>query len=251
MLAVMPVLAFSLASGNFALAGDFTPQGETTSRANSVGAATSGFSPNQNVTVNFSGLIISQNASGAKPTILPYSSAISIVNISPVVTAGQRPLVVGGSGCTVTIYGVDAAGNLYDISSAAWMSVPGVVTWTGGTVIPNVPTNPNTILQIGVQTQAGQPGKAVGLSFSEQAPSVQANPATNIQVSAVVEMNKLLPNGAQQSWAFNDLVNTVAAGTVVPPPAPPYNVTVEIPANPPYTTRLLNVPAASITAVAP
>ncbi len=95
-----------------------------------------GFTPNQDVTVNFNGKIVAVHPVPVLPTILPYNSAIPIVNIQPVVTMGQRPLVIGGPSCAVTIYGVDAAGNLYDISSAGWMSTPRVVSWTGGTVIP-------------------------------------------------------------------------------------------------------------------
>jgi hypothetical protein len=243
MLATGALLALGLNSGNYALAWDFAPGGDT---------ATLGFTQNQQVTLNFNGIIVTPHPVPVLPTVLAYNPNIPIVNIEPVVTSGQRPLVVGSSAtCTVTIYGVDAAGDIYNISSAAWMSVPTVITWTGGTVIPNKPTNLNTILQIGVQTRPNSPGQAVGLSFTEQAPAVQANPATNIQVTATVIMDALLPNGSEQGWSFNDLVNTVAPGTVVPPAPPTYDVTVEIPGNPPSTMRLLNVPAASITAVTP
>jgi hypothetical protein len=76
----------------------------------------------------------------------------------------------------------------------------------------------------------------------------EANPAYNIQVTAAVTMDNPLPNGAWESWTFNDLVATVPAGTVVPPPAPTYGVLLEIPGNPPYTMGLLNIPAASLTA---
>jgi hypothetical protein len=238
-LATVTLLAFSLKSENYAFAQQ---------AALSVNNPGSGFTQNQQVTVNFNGVIVAAHTTPAVRTVLAYNPSIPIVNIVPVVTSGTRPLLIGGPSCTVTIYGVDASGNLYNISTAAWMSVPTVVTWTGGTVIPNQPTNLNTILQIGVQTQPSDPGKAVGMSFTEQAPAVQANPATNIQVTATVIMNALLSNNAQQGWSFNDLVNTVAAGTVIPPPPPTYDLTLEIPGNPPYTARLLSVPAASISA---
>jgi hypothetical protein len=261
LLAAGALLAFGLSAGSNAMAWDFTLRGQNGSSgagssdgALARGAALSGqtvqsgFVQNQAVNLNFNGVIVAAHSTQTLPTINAYNPNVPIVNIEPVVTSGTRPLVVGGTSCTVTIYGVDAAGNLYDISSVAWMSLPSVVTWTGGTVIPNQPTNPNTILQIGVQTQPNNPGKAIGMSFTEQAPAVQANPATNIQVTATVIMDALLPNGAQQGWSFNDSVNTVAAGTIVPPAPPTYDLTLEIPGNPPYTMRLLNVPAASISA---
>jgi len=243
-LAIVTALAFGLELGGSALAWDFAPR-----RGYAGTATTSGFTVNEDVTAGVSAKVLTVHATATLPTVLPYNSSIPIVNIEPVVTAGTRPLVVGsGTPCVVTIYGVDYAGNVYDISSAAWMSPPQVVTWTGGTVIPNVPTDPNTILVLGYTTQPNSPGKMVGMSFTETAPMVQANPATNIQVSAIVVMNNLLPNGSMQSWSFNDLVNTVAAGTVVPPPPPTYDILLEIPGNPPYTTKILNVPQVSLTA---
>ncbi len=260
-LAIVTFVAFGLNSTNYAHAWDFTLRGNGSSSLRGSASAlpenapeaasTPTFSPNQNVTVNFNGKIVAAHPVPVLPTVLPYNPLVPIVNVEPVVTSGQRPLVVGGPSCTITIYGVDGAGNLYDISSAAWMATPRVVNWQGGTVIPNQPTNPNTILQIGVTTVPGSPGQAVGMSFTEQAPAVQANPAYNIDVSAVVIMDALLPNGSEQGWTFNDLLNTVATGTVVPPPPPTYDLTLEIAADPPYTMRLLGVPAANISAVAP
>ena len=262
-LAIVTFMAFGLNSANYALAWDFSLRGNgnTQLRENAPlreniplpenvpeAASTPTFSSNQDVTVSFNGKIVAAHPVPVLPIILPYNPLVPIVNVEPVVTSGVRPLVVGGAPCTITIYGVDGAGNLYDISSAAWMTTPQVVTWTGGTVIPNQPTNPNTILQIGVTTVPGSPGRAVGMSFTEQGPTVQANPATNIQVTAAVFMNALLPNGSEQGWTFNDLVNTVAAGTVVPPPPATYDLTLKIAADPPYTMRLLGVPAANISA---
>ncbi len=257
-LAIVTFMAFGLNSVNYAHAWDFTLRGNGSSslrgnastRGNppvSAAASTPTFTPNQDVTLTFSGKIVTVHAVPVLPTILPYNSAIPIVNIQPVVTSGQRPLVVGGAPCTITIYGVDAAGNLYDISSAAWMSTPQVAAWQGGTVIPNVPPNPNSALLIGVKTVPGAPQQAVGMSFTEQAPAVQPNPAYNIDVTAIVVMDNLLPNGSEQLWTFNDLLNTVAAGTVVPPPAATYDLTLDVAGDPPYTMRLLNVPAANIS----
>jgi hypothetical protein len=243
--AIVTALTFGLElSGGSALAWDWAPTPAHAFRS----ATTSGFTVNANVTVGVDAKVLAVHATPTLPTVLPYNPSIPIVNIQPVVTAGTRPLVVGSSApAVVTIYGVDNAGNTYDISSAAWMSTPQVVTWSGGTVIPNKPTDPNTILLLGYSTQPNSPGKMLGMSFTETAPTVQANPAYNIQVSAIVVMNNALPNGSMQSWSFNDLVSTVASGTTIPPPAPTYDILLEIPGNPPYTTKILNVPAASLT----
>jgi hypothetical protein len=240
-LSMLTALAFS----SSALAWDFGPR-----RENAAPATTSGFGVNQDVTLNMSAVVVAAHATPTMPTILPYNSSIPIVNIEPVVTTGTRPLVVGGAPCVITIYGADAAGNLYDISQAAWMTVPQVATWSGGPIPtnPKDPIDPSTVLQVSVPTNPNSPSQAVGLTFTEQAPAVQPDPAYNIQVTAVVVMNQLLSNGSAQTWTFSDLVSTVAAGTVVPPPAPTYDVTLEIPGDPPSTMRLLNVPAASLTA---
>jgi hypothetical protein len=55
-----------------------------------------------------------------------------------------------------------------------------------------------------------------------------------------------MKNGAG-GWSFNDLVSTEPAGTVVTPSVT-YDVLLEIPANPPYTTKILNIPGASLSA---
>ncbi len=85
------------------------------------------------------------------------------------------------------------------------------------------------------------------MSFTEQAPANSPNTVSNIQVTAIVVMNNRLSNGSIQGWSFNDLVSTVAAGTVVTP-ATTYDILLEVPGSPPYTTKILSVPASSLTA---
>ncbi len=158
-----------------AMAWDFKAQ-----RLESAPAASSGFSVNENITVGVSAKIVAVHATQTLPTVLPYNANIPIVNIQPVVTVGSRPLLVNGSPCVITIYGVDAAGNLYDISSAAWMSPPQVVQWGSITSGPPMPGNmtpaeqmafiQDNVLDLGYSTQANAPGEIVGMSFSEQAP---------------------------------------------------------------------------------
>ena len=165
---------------------------------------------------------------------------------------GTRPLLVNGSPCVITIYGVDAAGNLYDISSAAWMSPPQVVQWgtiTSGPAMPGNMTNAqmmafiqNNVLDLGYSTVANAPGEIVGTSFSEQAPPNSPNTVSNIQVTSVVVMD----NGSG-GWSFNDSVSTDPSGTVITT-QPTYDVLLEIPGNPPTTTKILNMPAASLSA---
>jgi hypothetical protein len=82
------------------------------------------------------------------------------------------------------------------------------------------------------------------MSFSEQAPANSLNTVSNIQVTSVVVLN----NGSG-GWSFNELVSTDPSGTVVAP-APTYDVLLEVPGNPPYTTKMLNMLAASLTATA-
>jgi hypothetical protein len=251
-LAIVTTMAFSLEMSSAALAWDFAPDAAESA------ATTTGFIPNQNVNINFSGKIVTVHTTPAVPTILPYNPAIPIVNVEPVVTSGQRPLVVGGAPCTVTIYGADAAGNLYNISSAAWMSPPQIIQWSAFTSGPAMPGNLTpaqlatfiqaNVLDLGYSTVPSSPGRTAGMSFSEQAPANSPDTVSNIQVTAIVAMDNPLSGGSIQSWSFNDLVSTVAAGTIVPPPAPTYDITVQVPAIPPYTMRLLNVPAASLTA---
>jgi hypothetical protein len=245
-LAILTVLAFGLEMGSSALAGGSSSGGE------SAASATSGFSQDQDVTVNLNAVVVAVHATPSQPTVLPYNSAIPIVNVEPIVTAGKRPLVIGGPPCTVTIYGVDASGNLYNISSVAWMSPPQVVQWGPFTSGPPMPANltpaqqiafiQNDVLDLGYSTVANASGEIVGMSFSEQAPSSSTDAVSNIQVTSVVVMK----NGAG-GWSFNDLVSTEPAGTVVTPSVT-YDVLLEIPANPPYTTKILNIPGASLSA---
>lgn len=252
-LALVTAVAFGLELGGSALAWDWSPRIER-----SVPATTSGFTVNSDVTVGVAAKIVTVHATATLPTILPYNSTIPIVNIAPVVTAGTRPLVVNGNPCVVTIYGLDTAGNVYDISSAAWMTPPKVVQWgtiTSGPAMPGnmTPTQQTAFIQtnvldLGYSTVANSPGQAVGMSFSEVAPANSPNSISNIQVTAIVVMNNPLPNGSLMSWTFNDLVGTVPAGTINPPADPTYDVLLEIPGNPPSTMRLLNMPAASLTA---
>ena len=242
--AIVAALAFGLGLGSSALAWDWDPDAQ-------IATTTSGFTPSQNVTISLNAKIVASHSASVQPTILPYNPAIPIVNVEPVVTSGQRPLVVGGPPCTVTIYGADAAGNLYNISSVAWMSPPQVVQW-GPISGPPMPGNlttaqqiafiQNNVLDLGYSSVVNSPGKIVGMSFTEQAPANSPDTVSNIQVTSVVVMN----NGSR-GWSFNDLVSTVAPGTVVTP-APTYDLTLVIPTNPPYTMLLLNVPAASLTA---
>jgi hypothetical protein len=120
--AIATALAFGLEMSSSAMAWDFKPQ-----RLESAApATTSGFAVNEDVTVGVSAKIVAVHATQTLPTVLPYNSAIPIVNIEPVVTGGTRTLLVNGPACVMTTYGVDAASNLYDISSAAWMSLPRV-----------------------------------------------------------------------------------------------------------------------------
>jgi hypothetical protein len=250
-LVIVTALAFAIEISSSALAWDWTPQSENSTAA----TTTTGFSQNQDVTINLNAVVVAVHATPTLPTVLAYNSAIPIVNVQPVVTSGLRPLVVGGPSCTVTIYGADAAGNLYNISSVAWMSPPQVVQWGSITSGPPRPGNltpaqttafiQHNVLDLGYSTVANAPGEIVGMSFNEQAPANSPNTVSNIQVTSVV----VLKNGSG-GWSFNDLLSTVAAGTVVTP-APSYDVLLEIPGNLPYTTKILNVPAASITAVAP
>jgi hypothetical protein len=242
-LALVTALAFS----SSALAWDFGPR-----RENATPATASGFSVNEDITVGVDAKVVAVHATQTLPTVLPYNSSIPIVNIQPVVTVGTRPLVVGGSPCAVTIYGADAAGNLYNISSAAWMSPPQVVQWGSITSGPPMPGNmtaaqqmafvQDSVLDLGYSSVANSSGEIVGMSFSEQAPTNSPNTVSNIQVTSVVVMN----NGSG-GWSFNDLVSTDPAGTIVTP-APTYDVLLEVPGNPPYTTKILNMPAASLTA---
>ena len=242
-LALVTALAFS----SSAFAWDFGPR-----RENAEPAATSGFSVNENITVGVSAKVVAVHATQTLPTVLPYNSSIPIVNIQPVVTVGTRPLVVNGSPCAITIYGVDAAGNLYDISSAAWMSPPQVVQWGSIPSGPPMPGNmtpaqqmafiQNNVLDLGYSSQPNSPGEIVGMSFSEQAPANSPNTVSNIQVTSVVVMD----NGSG-GWSFNDLVSTDPSGTVVTG-QPTYDVLLEIPGNPPTTTKILNMPAAILSA---
>ena len=247
-LTVVAALAFGLEMGSSALAWDFTPR-----RDNAEPATASGFTVNENVTVGVRAKIMAVHATQTLPTVLPYNSAIPIVNIQPVVTVGTRPLVVNGPACVITIYGVDAAGNLYDISSVAWMSPPQVVQWGSITSGPPMPGNmtaeqqmafvQNNVLDLGYSTVTNSPGEMVGMSFSEQAPANSPNTVSNIQVTSVVVMD----NGSG-GWSFNDLLSTDPTGTVVTT-QPTYDVLLEVPGNPPYTTKILNMPAASLSAV--
>lgn len=82
------------------------------------------------------------------------------------------------------------------------------------------------------------------MSFSEQAPVNSPNTVSNVQVTSVVVMN----NGSW-GWSFNDRLSADSAKTVVTT-QPTYDVLLEVPANPPYTTKILNMPAMSLT-VAP
>jgi hypothetical protein len=246
-LAIVTALALGLEMGSSALAQD-----SASSDATAAPATTTGFSLNQDVTINLNAVIVATHTTPALPAVLPYNSAIPIVNVQPVVTSGQRPLIIGGAPCTITIYGVDAAGNLYDISNAAWMSAPQVVQWGPFTSGPPMPANltpaqqiafiQNDILDLGYSSVANASGKIVGMSFTEQAPARSPDAVSNIQVTSVVVMN----NGTG-GWSFNDLVSTVPAGTVINTP-PTYDVLLEVPSDPPYTTKILNVPGASLTA---
>jgi hypothetical protein len=219
-------------------------------------ATASGFSVNENITVGVSAKVIAVHAAPTLPTILPYNSSVPIVNIQPVVTVGSRPLVINGSPCVINIYGVDAVGNLYDISSAAWMSPPQIVQWGSITSGPAMPGNmtpaeltaftQTNVLDLGYSTNPNSPGQVAGMSFSEQAPTNSPNTMSNIQVTSIVVMDNPLPNGSMQSWSFNDLVSTDPSGTVVTT-QPTYDVLLEIPGNPPYTTKMLNMPAASLS----
>ena len=114
-LAIVTFMAFGLNSANYALAWDFSlhGNGNTQLRENTPlpenvpeAASTPTFSPNQDVTVNFNGVIVAAHPVPVLPTILPYNSAIPIVNVEPVVTSGVRPLAIGGPSCTITIYGL-------------------------------------------------------------------------------------------------------------------------------------------------
>ncbi len=100
-LAIVTALAFGLEMGGAALAQD-----SSSSDATAAPATTSGYSPNQNVTVNLNAVIVAAHATPTLPTILPYNAAIPIVNVEPVVTSGQRPLVVGGA----SVHGYDLWG---------------------------------------------------------------------------------------------------------------------------------------------
>jgi hypothetical protein len=82
------------------------------------------------------------------------------------------------------------------------------------------------------------------MSFSEQAPVNSPNTVSNVQVTSVVVMN----NGSW-GWSFNDRLSADSAETVVTT-QPTYDVLLEVPANPPNTTKILNMPAMSLT-VAP
>ena len=244
-LAMVATVGFGLVVGNSAFAEDFSSDG-----AAAAPAAVTEFSVNQAVNVNVNAVVLGVHTNSAQPTVLSYNPNIPIVNIQPIVTSGQRPLVVGGAPCTVTIYGVDAAGNLYNISSAAWMSPPQVVQWGPITSGPPMPGNlsnsqltafiHSSVLDLGYSTVVNSPGKIVGMSFTEQAPANSVDTVSNIQVTSVVVMD----NGSG-GWSFNDSVSTVAAGTVVTP-ASSYDILLEVPGNPPYTTKILNVPATSI-----